>query len=113
MRRPSGWLLPLTRGGLSIYRRAVSVPAGHAADTLPIVPVNVTKSMLQTARPSSWLDMLDALEAGSWNPSLGRFRSPYAFRGQSLAAEDLSSGLLRLAAGRSNVAQLELHLLRN
>jgi hypothetical protein len=64
-------------------------------------------------RPSSWLELLDALFAGSWNASLGRFRSPYAFRGQSLATEDLSSGLLRLAAGRPNVAQIELHLLRN
>src|SRR4051812_3908298 len=44
---------------------------------------------------------------------LGRFRSPYAFRGQTLASEDLSSRLLRLAAGRSGVERLELHLLRN
>lgn len=57
--------------------------------------------------------MIDALYASGWNESLGRFRLPYAFRGHSLATEDLSSGLLRLAAGRSNVAQLELHLLRN
>ena len=27
--------------------------------------------------------------------------------------DNLSSGLMRLAAGRSNVARLELHLLRN
>ena len=67
----------------------------------------------EVIRPSSWLELLDALFAGSWNPSLGRFRSPYAFRGQSMATEDLSSGLLRLAAGRTNVAGLELHLLRN
>ena len=57
--------------------------------------------------------MLDALYAGSWNPRLQRFRSPYAFRGQPVAGEDLSSGLLRLAAGRADVARLELHLLRN
>jgi FRG domain-containing protein len=67
----------------------------------------------ETLRPSSWLELLDALFAGSWNPSLGRFRSPYAFRGHSLTEEDLSSGLLRLAAGRPNVERLELHLLRN
>jgi len=66
-----------------------------------------------TLRPSSWLELLDALFAGSWNPSLGRFRSPYAFRGHSLTEENLSSGLLRLAGGRSNVERLELHLLRN
>jgi FRG domain-containing protein len=49
----------------------------------------------------------------SWNESLGRFRSPFAFRGQSRGAESLASGLLRLAAGRPNVERLELHLLRN
>jgi hypothetical protein len=53
------------------------------------------------------------LYGASWNEALGRFRSPYAFRGHPRAAEDLSSGLLRLAAGRPNVARLELHLLRN
>jgi FRG domain len=65
------------------------------------------------SRPASWLELLDLLLAGSWNPSLGRFRSPYAFRGHARADEDLSSGLLRLAAGRPDVARLELHLLRN
>jgi FRG domain-containing protein len=64
-------------------------------------------------RPATWLDLLNLLFAGSWNPSLGRFRSPYAFRGHSVEAEDLSSGLLRLAAGRPDVSRLELHLLRN
>jgi hypothetical protein len=65
------------------------------------------------ARPTTWLELLDLLFAGSWNTSLGRFRSPYAFRGHSVAAEDLSSGLLRLAAGRPDVRRLEMHLLRN
>src|SRR5438128_12236712 len=60
-----------------------------------------------------WTDLVDALYSGSWNRSLGRFRSPFAFRGQPRASDDLSSGLLRLAAGRADVAQLELHLLRN
>jgi hypothetical protein len=64
-------------------------------------------------RPTSWNDLLDALFANSWNPSLGRFRLPYAFRGQATTDETLSSGLVRLAAGRGNVAELELHLLRN
>jgi len=61
----------------------------------------------------TWTDLLDALYADSWNQSLGRFRSPVAFRGQPRAGEDLSSGLLRLAAGRPDVARLEIHLLRN
>ncbi len=50
--------------------------------------------------------------AGSWNPSLGRFRSPFAFRGHPSSRETLASGLLRLA-GDTDVARLELHLLRN
>jgi hypothetical protein len=66
-----------------------------------------------TITPASWSDLLEALYAESWNQGLGRFRSPFAFHGRAIAGEDLSSGLLRLAAGRPNVAQLELHLLRN
>jgi FRG domain len=56
---------------------------------------------------------VDALYGASWNERIGRFRSPYAFRGHARVEEDLSSGLLRLAAGRASVARLELHLLRN
>ena len=61
----------------------------------------------------TWTDLLDALYSDSWNRSLGRFRSPFAFRGQPRGSDDLSSGLLRLAAGRPDVARLELGLLRN
>src|SRR5207302_1424434 len=64
-------------------------------------------------RPSTWSELVDALYRESWNEALGRFRSPFAFRGQSRASDNLASGLLRLAAGRPNVARLELHLLRN
>jgi hypothetical protein len=63
--------------------------------------------------PRSWRDLVDLLFEGSWNPSLGRFRSPFAFRGHPVAGEPLSSSLLRLAAGRPDIARLELHLLRN
>jgi hypothetical protein len=63
--------------------------------------------------PRSWAELVDLLFAGSWNPSLGRFRSPMVFRGHSLANEGLASGLLRLAHGRGDEARLEQHLLRN
>jgi hypothetical protein len=66
-----------------------------------------------TLRPGTWLEVLDALYASSWNPSLGRFRSPFAFRGRPSAGEPLTSGLLRLAAGRVDASRLECHLLRN
>lgn len=65
------------------------------------------------SRFTGWLDIIDALYAGSWNPDLQRYRSPYAFRGMPYQSEDLSSGLLRLAGGRPKVERLELHLLRN
>src|SRR5436190_22787938 len=63
--------------------------------------------------PSSWRDLLSTLDADSWNQHLGRYRSPFAFRGHDRMHADLSSGLMRLAAGRRDVARLELHLLRN
>jgi FRG domain-containing protein len=63
-------------------------------------------------RAESWNQLLDLLFADAWNDAIGRFRSPFAFRGQPSAAADLSSGLLRLAAGR-DAAALEQHLLRN
>lgn len=64
----------------------------------------------QTAR--SWTDILDALYAGSWNPALRRFRSPFAFRGLPCASHSLSSSLVRLA-GDADTRKLELALLRN
>ena len=62
---------------------------------------------------SNWLDIVDELYEGSWNASLRRFRSPYAFRGVSIATHTLASSLLRLATDRADVRRLELALLRN
>lgn len=63
-------------------------------------------------RASGWLDLLEVLFADSWNERIGRYRSPYAFRGQPGLGDTLSSGLLKLADGRDPAA-LEQHLLRN
>jgi hypothetical protein len=63
-------------------------------------------------RVRSWTDVLDALYAGSWNPSLQRFRSPFAFRGMQCLEHSLSSSLVRLAGG-ADINTLELALLRN
>ena len=68
--------------------------------------------MARTRTPRSWTDILDALYAESWNSTLERFRSPYAFRGLSCANHALSSSLIRLAGG-ADVRTLELALLRN
>jgi hypothetical protein len=68
---------------------------------------------IRTVRPANWNALLAELYTSSWNEALGRHRMPFAFRGGPRLDEDLSSGLLRLAAGRLNVSRLELHLLRN
>jgi FRG domain-containing protein len=62
---------------------------------------------------AKWLDILDALYAGSWNKDLQRFRSPFAFRGLGSAEHTLTSSLLRLAAGHADIRRLEGALLRN
>jgi hypothetical protein len=62
---------------------------------------------------TTWLDIVDELYEGSWNTSLRRFRSPFAFRGTSSVRHTLASSLVRLAGGRADVRRLELALLRN
>jgi hypothetical protein len=62
---------------------------------------------------ATWLDILDELYQGSWNADLGRFRSPFAFRGMSRVNHTLESSLLRLAGRRGDARRLELALLRN
>jgi hypothetical protein len=66
-----------------------------------------------TPRARTWTELLEQLYEGSWNPSLQRFRSPYAFRGLAHCDHDLSNSLLRLAGAASDITRLELALLRN
>jgi hypothetical protein len=61
----------------------------------------------------SWLEVLDALYAGSWNQELRRFRSSFAFRGLPSVDHDLTSALRRLGARATDIPRLELALLRN
>lgn len=61
----------------------------------------------------NWLAVVEELYEGSWNAELGRYRSPYAFRGVPSADHTLTSSLVRLAADRVNIRRLELALLRN
>lgn len=65
---------------------------------------------MQTDIVTSWLDLQDKLFVGSWNESLGRYRSPWAFRGLSDSSYALSTTLMRLGGPYD---QLERHLLRN
>ena len=62
---------------------------------------------------STWLEIVEELYAGAWNPDLRRHRSPFAFRGQPSLHHPLRSSLVRLARGRADAGRLELALLRN
>lgn len=57
-----------------------------------------------------WDDLNDKLYEGSWQSSLGRFRSPFAFRGSSDASSGLATRLSRLGP---EYARREGALLRN
>jgi hypothetical protein len=47
-------------------------------------------------RVNSWEELNQTLFKDAWSESLGRFRSPFAFRGLSNAAYDLKTSLIRL-----------------
>jgi hypothetical protein len=61
-------------------------------------------------RVDSWADLHERLFEDAWQEELGRFRSNFAFRGRSDAAEGLETSLLRLGG---DVRSLEIYLLRN
>ncbi|QSQ11188.1 FRG domain-containing protein [Myxococcus landrumensis] len=46
-------------------------------------------------RVTTWLELQDALFAGSWNEQLGRHRSSFVFRGMPFVEHDLSTALNR------------------
>ncbi|MFP2960755.1 FRG domain-containing protein [Myxococcus sp. 1LA] len=46
-------------------------------------------------RIGTWLELQDALFAGSWNEALGRHRPTFAFRGMPQVSNDLSTALNR------------------
>jgi hypothetical protein len=65
---------------------------------------------LEDFRVTSWAELNDLLYEGSWNDSLSRFRSSFAFRGESNCAYTLKTSLARLAPAPERI---ESHLLRN
>ena len=65
---------------------------------------------MSDVRVSSWNELNELLYADSWNDSIRRFRSTYAYRGIWDAADDLSTSLARLGPGYEGQ---ELHMLRN
>lgn len=52
--------------------------------------------MTPDARPNSWNELSDLLFADAWQAGLGRYRSPWVFRGQSDEAFNLSTSLQRM-----------------
>ena len=65
---------------------------------------------MRTDTAQDWNHLQELLFAETWNPALGRFRSPWAFRGLSDASYPLATTLMRLGGP---FADLEHHLLRN
>jgi hypothetical protein len=62
-------------------------------------------------RAESWSHLQDLLFTGAWRNTIGRFRSPYAFRGvSSVAHASLTTSLQRMG---TDPATIERHLLRN
>ena len=61
-------------------------------------------------RPKSWLHLQELLFANTWNESIRRFRSDYAYRGLGLDGRALVTSLANLGG---NSRELEAHLLRN
>ena len=74
--------------------------------------INVSRRILNNVKPlvpRSWNELMELLYAESWRPQLGRFRSPYAYRGMVNARFDLSTTLSKLG---TRFAHHEGHLLR-
>jgi len=66
--------------------------------------------MTTTVTPKSWSELLEALYADSWDSSIKRYRSSFAFRGLENAKWKLPTSLIRLGG---NLGVIEKHLLRN
>jgi hypothetical protein len=60
-------------------------------------------------RVSSWNDLNEQLYLGSWNESIRRFRSSFAYRGIWDADDDLTTSIVRLGLAYE---RQELHMLR-
>lgn len=61
-------------------------------------------------RVSTWSELQEELFEGAWNDGIGRFRSPFVFRGLSDKTYLLDTSLMRLGGPYK---ELEKHLLRN
>src|SRR4051794_6768269 len=65
---------------------------------------------MQEIRVESWLELQELLFADSWHAELRRHRSDFVYRGESDAANVLTTSLMRLGG---DYPTLEQHLLRS
>jgi hypothetical protein len=65
---------------------------------------------MEKIKVHSWNELQDELFADAYDPSLGRFRSPFVFRGAQNKKYQLRSALHRIG---ENYQEVEKHLLRN
>jgi hypothetical protein len=94
------------------------MPSGETTQVLTRGSSRARASTTRSRRrlSESWSGVLEALYAGSWNPSLHRFRSRFAYRGVSVQQGALETTLVRLAGddnANSDVVRIELGLLRS
>ncbi|CAN5531364.1 FRG domain-containing protein [soil metagenome] len=65
---------------------------------------------MKEVRVESWAELMHTLFEDSWKEEIGRFRSPFAFRGMANAGDRLASSLIHRG---SSYVGLEQNLLRN
>src|SRR4051812_4649377 len=73
-------------------------------------PLTRQEAVMDGTRVSGWAELMETLYADSGREPLGRFRSPFAFRGVETPERHLLTGLMRLGG---EYAAMEGHLLRN
>lgn len=66
---------------------------------------------MNEVRVRSWAELNEELFRDSWNEPLGRYRSPFAFRGTTSVAHRLETSLFRLGGGDHR--RVEIPLLRS
>ena len=54
---------------------------------------------------TNWNDLNDRLFSDTWDPSIKRFRSTYAYRGMSDESWDIENGLMRMGIPYPNMEQ--------
>ncbi len=65
---------------------------------------------MEDIRITGWSDLNERLYEGSWSEPLGRFRSPFAYRGMADAGVGLATSLMRIGGAYD---RQEAHLIRN